>query len=249
MTKLSVIVSYLDRFLNVSHFHDYAPNGLQVEGGSEINKIVTGVTASLALIEAAIDEGADALLVHHGYFWKGESPRLVGMKKQRIRLLLQHDISLLAYHLPLDAHPELGNNAGLANLLGLNISGVMDEQGIGNHGSLENSMSVSGFVAKVEGVLGRKPLLIKAGDHEIKRIAWCSGGAQKYLLKAAELGVDAYISGEISESTVHEARELGVHYIAAGHHATERYGVQQLGLHLAEKFSIQQCFINIPNPV
>ena len=249
MTELSTIVAYLDDFLNVSHFHDYAPNGLQIEGKAEINTVVSGVTASLALIEAAIDEGADALLVHHGYFWKGESPCLVGMKKQRIKLLLEHNISLLAYHLPLDAHAELGNNAGLAHLLGLKISGVMDEQGVGNYGVLLKALSASDFAVKIASVLGRQPLLIKAGEHKIKRVAWCSGGAQKYLLKAAELGVDAYISGEISENTVHEAKELGVHYIAAGHHATERYGAQQLGLHLAEKFSIKHRFIDIDNPV
>lgn len=249
MVELKTLVAYLDDLLEVRRFHDYAPNGLQVEGKPTVEKIVSGVTASLALIEAAIDEKADALLVHHGYFWKGEDACIKGMKQKRIKQLLQHDISLLAYHLPLDAHPVLGNNAGLANLLGIKIQGVMDKQGVGNFGVLQQPMTTTAFSEHIEQALGREPLIIEAGSHTIRSIAWCSGGAQKYLTKAAELGVDAFLSGEISENTVHEARELGVHYIAAGHHATERCGVQQVGLHLAGKFSIQQVFTDIYNPI
>jgi dinuclear metal center YbgI/SA1388 family protein len=249
MVELKTLVTYLGDLLEVKRFNDYAPNGLQVEGKPIVEKIVSGVTASLALIEAAIDENADALLVHHGYFWKGENPCIQGMKQKRIKQLLQHDISLLAYHLPLDAHPVLGNNAGLADLLELETQGVMDKQGIGNVGLLKHPMAATDFALHVGQKLGRKPLLIEAGNHPIFNIAWCSGGAQKYLVKAAALGVDAFLSGEISENTVHEAKELGLHYIAAGHHATERCGVQQVGLHLAEAFSIQQVFVDIYNPV
>lgn len=249
MVELKTLVTYLDDLLEVKRFHDYAPNGLQVEGKPTVGKIVSGVTASLALIEATIDEQADALLVHHGYFWKGENACVTGMKQKRLKQLLQHDISLLAYHLPLDAHPTLGNNAGLANLLGMEVQGVMDKQGVGNFGVLKQAMSITSFAHHVAQMLDREPLIIEAGQHPIHTIAWCSGGAQKYLTKAAQLGVDAFLSGEISENTVHEARELGVHYIAAGHHATERFGVQQVGLHLAEKFSIQQVFTDIYNPI
>lgn len=249
MIELKTLVTYLGELLEVKRFHDYAPNGLQVEGKPIVEKIVTGVTASLALIEAAIDENADALLVHHGYFWKGEDPCLQGMKQKRIKQLLQHDISLLAYHLPLDAHPFLGNNAGIADLLALETQGVMDKQGVGNYGLLQQAVPLAEFALQIEQALGREPLLIEAGNHLVHRIAWCSGGAQKYLTKAAALGVDAFLSGEISENTVHEARELGVHYIAAGHHATERCGVQQVGLHLAKQFSLQQVFIDIYNPI
>ncbi|MEE9303317.1 MAG: Nif3-like dinuclear metal center hexameric protein, partial [Thiotrichaceae bacterium] len=226
-----------------------APNGLQVEGKDSVKKIVTGVTASEALIDAAIVQGADAILVHHGYFWNGENPCLTGMKGRRIRKLIKHDISLLGYHLPLDAHHELGNNARLADLLGFVSEGVMDDQGVGNFGVMQSSCSLEDFSSLVEKVLGRKPLIISGGNHDIKRIAWCSGGAQKYLQQAALHGVDAYLSGEISENTVHEAREWGVHYISAGHHATERYGVQALGEHLAKKFDIEHEFIEIANPV
>jgi len=249
MVELKTLVTYLDTLLEVNRFRDYAPNGLQVEGKPVVEKIVSGVTASLALIEAAIDENADALLVHHGYFWKGESLCIQGMKQKRIKQLLQHDISLLAYHLPLDAHPVLGNNAGLANLLGFKTQGVMDKLGVGNVGTLKQSMTATDFALHVGQKLGREALLIEAGDHLIRNIGWCSGGAQKYLIKAAELGMDAFLSGEVSENTMHEAKELGVHYIAAGHHATERCGVQQVGLHLAKEFSIQHVFIDIYNPI
>ncbi len=248
MALLQDIVDYTNQQLRIHEFKDYAPNGLQVEGRVEVGKLVAGVTACEALIDAAIVQQADAILVHHGYFWKGEDPCITGMKGRRIRKLIQHDISLLGYHLPLDAHPKLGNNACLAGLLGLFAEAVMDEQGVGNIGSLESPTSLDNFTDKVEQVLARKPLVIPAGDHRVQRIAWCSGGAQKYLQKAAALGADTYLSGEISENTAHEARELGVHYIAAGHHATERYGVQALGQHLASQFALDYQFIDIDNP-
>ena len=191
------------------------------------------------------------MLVHHGYFWKGEAPVIRGMKKQRIATLLKHDMSLLGYHLPLDAHPLLGNNAQLATLLGIQTEGVMDErelQGVGNVGALAESLSLAAFGQQVATALAREPLLIAGGEHPVQRIAWCSGGAQGYIQQAFELGADTYLSGEISEHTVHFARENGIHYIAAGHHATERYGVKALGNHLAEQFGLKCHFVDINNP-
>lgn len=249
MASLEELVTYINQLLQINNFKDYAPNGLQIEGGEIVDSLVAGVTASEALIDVAIEQQADAILVHHGYFWKGENPCLTGMKGRRIRKLVKHDISLLGYHLPLDAHQELGNNTQLAKLLGLFVEGVMDEQGVGNVGTLEKPCSLDVFTQRVASVLQREPLVIAAGDHPVKRIAWCSGGAQKYLQKAADMGADTYLSGEISENTVHEARELGVHYIAAGHHATERYGIQALGEHLQSKFALQYQFVDIDNPV
>ncbi|MCK5662212.1 MAG: Nif3-like dinuclear metal center hexameric protein [Thiotrichaceae bacterium] len=248
MVTLTELVSYTNDLLNIDRFKDYTPNGLQLEGKQNINKLATGVTASLDVINKAVDMKADALLVHHGYFWTGEDQTIIGLKKKRLALLIKHDISLIAYHLPLDAHPEYGNNACLGKMFGLKITDVMDKQGIGNIGTFDEPITLSQFVAKVSKILSRQALLISAGDHPIKRIAWCSGGAQKYLMKAAAMGADLYLSGEISENTVHEAREIGVHYIAAGHHATERYGVQALAQHLATIFSIEHEYIESDNP-
>lgn len=250
--NLYALERYLNKLLDVGKFRDYAPNGLQVEGKAEVHTIVTGVTACQALLDAAVARGVDAILVHHGYFWKNEAPVLRGMKKQRIATLLRHDISLFSYHLPLDAHPELGNNAQLAKLLNIHVEGAMDEremQGVGNFGVLPAAMTLEAFGQQVAQTLGRQPLLVAGGDHVIKRIAWCSGGAQSYIQQAIDLGVDAYLSGEISEHTVHAAREGGIHYIAAGHHATERYGIKALGEHLAATFGLEHRFIDIPNPV
>jgi dinuclear metal center YbgI/SA1388 family protein len=192
---------------------------------------------------------ADALLVHHGYFWRGENQTITGIKKKRLELLIKNDISLLAYHLPLDAHPEYGNNACLGKMFDITVTDVMDKQGLGNIGYIDEPIALSQFAAKVSQRLSRQALVISAGDYPVKRIAWCSGGAQKYLMRAATMGADVYLSGEISENTVHEARELGVHYIAAGHHATERYGVQALAKHLAATFGIKHEYIEINNPV
>lgn len=249
MAFLKNIVSYTNELLKINEFKDYAPNGLQVEGKTEVKNLISGVTASEALIDAAIEQGADALLVHHGYFWSGEDPCITGMKGRRIQKLIKNDINLLAYHLPLDAHQEYGNNVMLAKKLGFLIKGEMDKQGVGNYGVLEEPCHLDDFAQRVESELNRKPLVISAGSHEIKRVAWCSGGAQKYIQMAAELKVDAYLSGEISENTVHEARELGIHYISAGHHATESFGVQALGECLAKEFMLDYQFIDISNPV
>ncbi len=213
--------------------------------------LVSGVTASLALLEAAVAAGADAILVHHGYFCKNEAPAIVGMKRKRLQLLLQNDISLLAYHLPLDAHPELGNNAQLAQKLGFKITGGLQAVAnpIGNIGELAAPTSAARVLtAEISRRLGREAQLISAGTHPIKIIAWCTGAAQSYIEEAAALGADAFLSGEISEPTVHSARELGIHFIAAGHHATERYGVQALGDYLAKQLGIAHRFIDIDNP-
>ena len=241
--------AYLSAFLQVPDFRDYCPNGLQVEGRAEVVRIVTGVTASAALIEAAVAAGADALIVHHGYFWRGEDMRITGLRRRRIGLLLANDLNLFAYHLPLDAHPEVGNNAALARQLGLTLSGRFGEQNIGAHGMPAKDTTLGAFCKLVEQKLGRAPLVIGDSARPLRRVAWCTGAAQGIFEQAIALGVDAYISGEISEQTVHVARESGVAYIAAGHHATERYGVQALGEHLAERFGLQHRFIEVENPV
>ncbi|MEN9424278.1 MAG: hypothetical protein RL122_1661 [Pseudomonadota bacterium] len=249
--NLYALETYLNQLLNVSKFRDYAPSGIQVEGRAEIKRIVTGVSASQALLDAAVEQGADAILVHHGYFWKGESPVIRGMKKRRLMTLLKHDMSLLGYHLPLDAHPEFGNNVQLAQLLGIHVDGVMDArelQGVGNIGTVAQPLSLVAFGQQVASALVREPLLIAGGEHPVQRIAWCTGGAQGYIQQAFELGADTYLSGEISEHTVHFARENGIHYIAAGHHATERYGIQALGEHLAQQFGLEHLFLDLNNP-
>ena len=242
------ILSYLESLLDVGRYRDYCPNGLQVEGRDEITHIVSGVTASQALIEAAVEQGADALLVHHGYFWKGESPTITGIKRQRIQRLLESEINLLAYHLPLDGHAELGNNSQLARVLGINVEGITGESGLLYHGRLKQICGGDDFAAHIESCLGRSPQHISA-NRTIERVAWCTGGAQSYIEEAAELGVDAFITGEISEQTVHIAHEMGIHFYAAGHHATERYGVQALGTHLSTEFGLKHTFIDIDNPV
>ena len=249
--SLSLLVAEANRLLQPENFQDYCPNGLQVEGRQTVGKLVSGVTASLALIEAAIERGADAILVHHGYFWRGEDPCISGMKGRRIRRLLQADISLLAYHLPLDAHPELGNNAQLAKRLGLTVEGGLQPEAtfpIGNHGHCEQALSALDFARHVERVLGREVLLEAVGDRPVKRVAWCTGGAQGYIAQAAALGVDCYLTGEVSEQTIHEARELGMHFIAAGHHATERYGAPAVAGQLAADLGLEHEFIDIDNP-
>lgn len=247
--KREELVSYLDGLLMPGKFRDYCPNGLQVEGRSEIRRIVAGVTASQALLDAAVARNADAILVHHGYFWKGEDGRVTGIRRQRLATLLNNDINLLAYHLPLDAHPEFGNNAQLAQKLGWVPDGRFGEQDIAWTGTLAEPDDLAGLTARVAGVLGRQPLVLGEATRPIRRIAWCSGGAQGYFEQAIALGVDAYLSGEISEQTVHLARESGVAYLAAGHHATERYGAQALAGHLAQQFGIDCEFIDLENPV
>lgn len=248
---LNDLVRALDDLLQPARFSDYCPNGLQVQGRAEVRRIVSGVTASEALIDAAIADGADAILVHHGYFWKGESPVVTGMKRRRLGKLLAHDISLLAYHLPLDAHPELGNNAQLARLLGLRREGALfphDPRAVGDAGVLAQAMTPEVLAAHIAAVLGRAPLHIAGGPREIRRVAWCTGGAQGYIEQAIALGVDAYLSGEISEPTVHAARESGVHYFALGHHASERYGVKAVGEWCERALGLAHRFVDIDNP-
>ncbi len=250
--KLTDLVAAVNAELQPEKFRDYCPNGLQVEGKPEVLRIATGVTASEALLDQAIAWKADAIFVHHGYFWKNERDEVVGMKRRRLKKLLTHDISLLGYHLPLDAHPTMGNNATLAKLLGLKETGPMDPTEaypIGNIGELDAPVSLAELGDRVNKALGRDPLLISAGDHQIKTVAWCTGGAQGFIGNAVAAGVDAYISGEISENTVHTAREEGVHYIAAGHHATERGGAQAVGEWLKERFGIEHKFFDVDNPV
>lgn len=240
---------YTCALLDTARFRDYSPNGLQIQGRDAVQKIVTGVSASLALIEQAIARGADAILVHHGYFWKSEDARIVGVKQARIKLLLAHDVSLFGFHLPLDAHPILGNNAQLGQRLGFRLEGWSGEQGLIAHGALPEPLSLGELSARIGERLERVPLAIGVSDRTIRRIAWCSGGAQGYFETAAALGVDAYLTGEASEQNVHFARESGVAFIAAGHHATERYGIQALGEHLAAHFGLDHEFIEIPNPI
>ena len=247
--ELKRLEEYVGQLLAVSSFRDYCPNGLQVEGRSEVCTLVTGVTACLPLLERAHELGADAVLVHHGYFWKNESPCVVGYQRRRLALLLRNDISLLAYHLPLDAHRELGNNAQLAALLGVGIEGWFGEQQLAGLGALPGEESVADFVVRAAALLGREPLLIGCADRPLRRLAWCSGGGQGYLPEAVALGVDAFLTGEISEPAVHQARETGVTLIAAGHHATERYGVRALGEHLAQRFGLVHHFVDVPSPV
>ena len=247
--KREELVSYLDRLLEPTKFKDYCPNGLQVEGRGEVGRIVAGVTASQALLDAAVARGADAVLVHHGYFWRGDDGRMTGIRRQRLGTLINHDINLLAYHLPLDAHPEFGNNAQLALGLDWLPEARFGEQDIAWLGTLAEPADLATVSGNVARLLGREPLVIGEAGRPVRRIAWCSGGAQGYFEQAIALGVDAYVSGEISEQTMHLARESGVAYIAAGHHATERGGVQALAAHLSEKFGLDCEFVDIENPV
>ena len=252
MIDRATLVEYCNTLLDSRAFQDYCPNGLQVEGRDQIGLLVTGVTASQAMVDAAIAAGADMLLVHHGYFWKGESAPITGIKQRRIKALLANDLNLLAYHLPLDVHAELGNNVQLARLMGWSINGGLEPgnpRSVGLHGELPEPMSGAEVAADLARVLHRQPQHIAGNDRPIKRIAWCTGAAQGYIDKAIALGVDAFVTGEISEPTVHAARENGIHFFSAGHHATERCGVQALGEHLAQHFGIAHRFIDIDNPV
>lgn len=244
----SKLIDYLDDFLQVSNYKDYAPNGLQVEGKPKIEKIVTGVTACQDLIDIAIEKSADAIMVHHGYFWKNESPTVTGIKQQRIKKLLEHDINLIAYHLPLDGHSLLGNNAMLAKLWELEDI-TEDDKSLVRLGKLQTPLKIEMFVKRVSKSLNRDPLHLPGGPANVKKIAWCSGGAQNYIQLAIDWQADVYISGEVSEQTTHIAKEAGIHYLAAGHHATERLGIQALGEHLANQFSLDVEFIDVKNPV
>ena len=245
------LAQFLSTELQTARFRDYCPNGLQVEGRSEIKVLVSGVTASLALLEQATLLRADAVLVHHGYFWRGEDMRVIGQKHKRLKILLENEISLFAYHLPLDAHPQMGNNVTLAAQLDLIPTARFGEDDLGWIGQMENGLVLTvGELAKhIESKLGRKPLLVGDPDQLLGQVAWCTGAAQNMFDDAITAGASVYLSGEISESTVHLARESGVAYIACGHHATERYGVQALGRHIAQQFGVIHHFVDIDNPV
>lgn len=251
MTSRLVLAQTFDALLQPERFRDYGPNGLQVEGRSEIGKIVSGVTASLALIEAAIASGADALFVHHGLFWRGQDGRVTGWMKRRLALLLAHDLNLFAYHLPLDAHPQWGNNAQFGHRLGLVASARFGEQELGFLGECVQGRGFADAVElgqHVESAL-RRPVTVVAGDgRPLRRIAWCTGGAQDYFESAIAAGADVFITGEISEPQAHHARECGVAFLACGHHASERYGAPALAGHVAAQLSLAHAFIDIDNP-
>jgi dinuclear metal center YbgI/SA1388 family protein len=251
MITRTALLAHIETLLEPKRFRDYCPNGLQVAGKDEVRKIVSGVTASRALIEAAIEQQADTILVHHGYFWKGEDPCITGMKQDRIKLLLSHDINLVAYHLPLDAHPLVGNNVQLAEVLGIKIEGTLAsvDPAIVYYGRLPEKVSLEALSEAVSIKLGRQPMSLSGHHRNIETIAWCTGAAQGYIDHAAMAGMDVFLSGEVSEQTTHSVRELGINYIAAGHHATERYGVKALGEHLADKLGLEHQFIDIDNPV
>lgn len=247
--QLKELTDYIGSELQVARFRDYCPNGVQVEGRSQIQRIATGVTASQSVLDAAVAWGADAILVHHGYFWRGEDATITGIKKRRIAHLLKQDISLLAYHLPLDAHPVWGNNAQLAAKLGLVEDGRFGEQDVACLGTLAQPQRLAEFAQVINAALRFESLVVGGKPGEVARIAWCSGAAQGYFEQAIAQGVDVFLTGEISENNVHMARESGVAYIAAGHHATERYGVQALGTHLAEHFGLEHRFFDEEVPV
>ena len=247
------LLSYCEQLLRVDAFADYAPNGLQVEGRANVVRIISGVTASQALLDAAVEQGADTVLVHHGYFWKSEDARVLGMKRQRLATLLRHDINLVAYHLPLDGHSIYGNNAQWAMALGLKeTQGFLGAPNarIGVRGVLPEAQTGVALKLSLERILQREVLHIPAqnASRPLRSLGLCSGGAQGYIAEAAALGLDAYLSGEISEQTVHIAHEMGIDYFACGHHATERFGVRALGEHLADTFGIEHLFLDIPNP-
>ncbi|WJG07870.1 Nif3-like dinuclear metal center hexameric protein [Aliiglaciecola sp. LCG003] len=246
------LLHYLNDLLKPARLKDYGPNGLQVEGKQHINKIITGVTASQQLIDYAISQQADAIFVHHGYFWRGEDPCIRGMKRNRLKALLTHDINLFGYHLPLDIHPQLGNNAQLAKLLDIETTGGLELDNpvsVAMQGIFAQPISLAALEAKVTTVLQRKPLVVDGGEHQIKTVAWCTGGGQSFIEMAAEQGIDAFITGEASEQTVHTAREMNIHFIAAGHHATERYGAKAIALHLSQQFDLETEFVDVDNPV
>jgi dinuclear metal center YbgI/SA1388 family protein len=249
MTSRDELSSYLDDLLEVPRFVDYCPNGLQVEGKAQVDKIVSGVTASLALIEAAARAGADAIVVHHGLFWRGQDGRVGGWMKKRLAALIAHDINLYAYHLPLDAHPELGNNAQLGTRLKCTVQRTFGEKDLGFLGTPPQAgMTLAALVALVQFRLGKAPLVIEGDGRPLHRLAWCTGGAQGHFEAAIAAGADAYLTGEISEPQAHIARESGVAYLACGHHATERYGAPALGAHLQNHFGVEHEFIDIENP-
>lgn len=248
MAARTEIEGCLNQWLQPERFKDYGPNGLQVEGRPEIRRLVSGVTASLALIDAAVAEGADAILVHHGLFWRGQDGRLTGWLKTRVERLLAHGINLLTYHLPLDAHAELGNNAQWAVRMGWQTDGRFGEQELGFLGTPADAVSAEALAATVADRLGRQPTLLPGDGRPLRRLAWCSGGAQGYFEAAIAAGADAFLTGEISEPQAHLSRETGVAFLACGHHATERYGAPAVAERLAAQFGLSHRFIDLPNP-
>lgn len=243
------LLAALDDLLRPSKFRDYCPNGLQVEGCERISRLVSGVTACQALIDAAVEWRADAILVHHGYFWRGEPAPLVGMKARRIRTLMTHDINLFAYHLPLDCHPTLGNNAGLGRAMGVDAFSPLDPADDTLPvfvGDLPATMHQSDLAAMLETALGRS--VISVAERTVRRIAWCTGGGQGFIEQAADAGAELFVSGEISEQTVHVARERGIGFIAAGHHATERFGAREVGTWASREFALEHRFVDIDSP-
>lgn len=246
------VVNYINELLEPHLFKDYCPNGLQVAGSEHVSHIVTGVTASRALIQAAIERQADTLLVHHGYLWRNDDLCITKMKRERLKLLLEHNINLIAYHLPLDAHLIYGNNAQLARILDFEVMGNLktdSQPPIIFTTHLSKAISAENLVKHITNSLKRKPLHLAGTRNPIKSIAWCSGGAQGFAETVAYADYDAYISGEVSESTYHVVKETGMHYFAIGHHASERYGVQALGEHVAQCYDLAHCFVDIPNPI
>ena len=248
MAERSEVEAHLNNLLDVGRFQDYGPNGLQVEGRPQVQILVSGVTASRALIEAAIETGADSMLVHHGLFWKGQDGRVTGWLKARLALLLGHGINLWAYHLPLDAHAEYGNNVQFGARLMLQPQRNFGPQDLGCIGTPGSPLSVAALTALLQSRIGRPPTVVNGDGRPLRRVAWCTGGAQSYFEAAIAAGADAYITGEISEPQTHLARETGVAYFACGHHASERYGAQALGTHLGARFGIEHHFIDIDNP-
>ncbi len=246
--ELTDIIASLNALLEPQKYHDYAPNGLQVEGRHEVRRIFTGVTACLDLIEAAHERSADMILVHHGWFWKREDVRITGVRYKRIASLLAADMSLAAYHLPLDDHPELGNNVLLGRTLGFIADGRFGEDDLGWIGQPEEELPVHSLAERIRRHLDREPLLVGPANKRVKRVAWCTGAAQDMIEAAAEAGADCFISGEISERTTHLARELGIAYLACGHHATERLGIKALGEWLAREKGLEVEFVDIDNP-
>ena len=248
MVHRSELESALAELLDTARFKDYGPNGLQVEGRDEVRHIVSGVTASRALIEAAVAAEADAIVVHHGLFWRGQDGRITGWLKARLELLLAHRINLYAYHLPLDAHAELGNNAQWGARFGWRADARFGEQDLGFSASLATPIELPALVASIRAELGREPTSVAGDGRPIRRVGWCSGGAQSYFEAAIAAGADAFLTGEISEPQAHLARETGVAFLACGHHATERYGAPAVAAHIAERFDLQHRFIDIDNP-
>ncbi len=248
MAARNEIENYLATLLAVERFKDYGPNGLQVEGAAAVSRLVSGVTASRALIDAAIEWRADAILVHHGLFWRGQDGRLTGWLAERVKRLMAHGINLFAYHLPLDAHAELGNNAQLGLRLGLVADARFGEQELGFAGSTGGALTLEALAARVGAALGHAPLVLPGDGRALARVGWCTGGAQGYFEAAIAAGVDAFLTGEVSEPQAHLARETGVAFLACGHHATERYGAPAVAAHVAERFGLEHVFVDIDNP-